>query len=513
MMKFNKKNAIAITFLIIISSVFYALTIRGIAGNLSDTDLKNQQSATQPFELSPERGRFAHVMALAEDKTYALDRQKADFVYPDVGYWAGKFYSYFAPGMAYLALPFYLLGMYFNLSVVFTFAMVTFFAVLALIFLYKIARDIFKLPAWASLAVALVFAFGCTSLSYAITLYQHLPTTFFIISSFYAVWKYKQGSSWLWALFVWINYALAISIDYPNAILMLPVMVYLFLVSFNFSSVEPLRARVSFRVASVITILGFAAISGLHMYHNSTYFGSWSRLSGSIPGLRGVVENKLLGSSKPDPSIAPAQTQKNVVGFFSENNMIQGFHILATSRDRGLLFYAPVFILGLVGLWSARKQFNLEYAVLVFLVATNVFLYSSWGDPWGGWAYGSRYLIPSMAVLSLFVGVFLAQIRYSMIRRFLFLLLFAYSSAIAFLGALTTNAVPPKIEAVALHAPYGYIFNWNLFLKSSRSGSFIYNTYVSGHLSLLAYALILYALLLIAMLIILYIIPRYENAD
>ncbi|MCL5774636.1 MAG: hypothetical protein M1333_00320 [Patescibacteria group bacterium] len=177
---------------------------------------------------------------LGDYHTYDIGRELANAVYPDVGFYNGKFFSLFAPGLAYMDMPFYLLGRHFHLSQVFSFGFISLVSILVLAVLYQIAVKILKLPLWASVFAVLVYAFATTSWSYAITLYQHQVTVFFTMSAFYAVWKYSRGNkmSWLWAAWAWLAYGLAISVDYPNALLMLPVMVYL-LAMFKCDSASP----------------------------------------------------------------------------------------------------------------------------------------------------------------------------------------------------------------------------------------------------------------------------------
>lgn len=506
------KNKLGLLFLLIIGIVLYSLTIKGVYYNVQPSDFKNKlDQMSKPLELSPERGRFAHVIALVDEHTYALNQELGDAVYPDVGYYNGKFFSFFAPGISYMAMPFYMLGEHYNLSQVATYAMVSVFSILALMFMFKVGRDILKLPLWASLASVIIFAFGSSAWAYAGTLYQHHLTAFFIISSFYGVWKYRQRKplGWLWSLFVWINYALAISIDYPNAILMLPVMVYLLIVSISIWH-ENERLKLSIRPAILLTFVAFLIISGLHAYHNEYYLGNWKQLSGGLIGYKALKEKKVLDSSDPNQAIKDLQGQKEVSGFFKETNLPFSFYTLTVASDRGLFLYAPIFLLALVGIYFALNNLDLEYGVLLSLVCLNIFLYSSWGDPWGGWAFGPRYLIPSMAILSLFIGLFLRNVKYKWSGRILVFLLFMYSSAIALLGTLTTNAVPPKVEGVYLHIKYNFLYNWQVF-KEGKSSSFIYNTYFSSKISLMEYYLIIYLSLLFIMLVILFIIPLFEH--
>src|SRR3989344_2341939 len=167
------KNALALVFLFLTGIILYSLTLRGIAGNIQVSTIKNNlDQATKPFELSPERGRFLLTMSLAEDKSFALKKELADVAYPDTGYYKGKYYIYFAPGVSLLALPFYQLGKQYNLSQVASYFAIALISTLTLIVIYQIGKEIFGLSTWASILSSIIFAFGSTSWSYAITMYQ-----------------------------------------------------------------------------------------------------------------------------------------------------------------------------------------------------------------------------------------------------------------------------------------------------------------------------------------------------
>ena len=509
----NKITLISILFLALCGLFFYGSTLRGIAGNIRAEEVHgNLDEPTKPFELSPERGRYAHISSMAEDDSYALSKPWADAVYPDVGYYEEKFYSFFAPGISYLALPFYKIGANFGLGQIFTFALISLASIGAMIFIFKIAREVFSLPLWASLFAPIVFAFGSTAWSYAITLYQHHLTTFFIVASFYAVWKYREHSpfSWAWASFTWINYALAIFIDYPNVILMLPVMLY-----FCWSSFERVENKegwkISLRWASIVTFVFFIMISGAHAYHNAYYFGSWKNLSGGIIGYKIIKEEEVSrGSILTPDQIKELQTVKDNTSFFTENYIPHGFYTLLFSTDRGLFFYAPIFLIAFFGIFASLNRIDATKFFLILAVGTNIFLYSSWGDPLGRWAYGPRYLIPSMAILSIFAADYLARAKFSLVARIFALVLFIYSSAVALLGALTTNAVPPKIEGDFLGMEHNFLYNMHFF-SDGKSGSFMYNTYFSHEISLQGYFIVIYSVLFLIMCAILFILPYLEK--
>src|SRR3989344_6669780 len=310
------KNTLAVICIVLFASTMYLLTLRGAPGNPTPATAKSLECETNPFELSPERGRFAHVMALGETGKYELSQQLAEFVYPDVGYYNGKFYGYFAPGIAYMALPFYEWGKQYGMSQVFTFGFVSLMSILALVFLYLIGREILGLPIWAAMLAVLIFAFGSTAWSYAITLYQHHVTTLFALAAFYAAWRFKNGGRWsgLWGLVVWACYALAFTIDYPNIILLLPVMVYFLLVSLRTETTDR-GFRITLRPAAVITMVVFILITAAHFSFNTEHFGGWNKLAGGIIGYRTILEQGLLKHPDPEAVIAAHAAQKDVVGF------------------------------------------------------------------------------------------------------------------------------------------------------------------------------------------------------
>ena len=49
---------------------------------------------------------------------------------------------------------------------------------------------------------------------------------------------------------------------------------------------------------------------------------------------------------------------------------------------------------------------NKELAVtIILMILSIILLYGMWGDPWGGWAFGTRYLIPAFALMSIPIGM------------------------------------------------------------------------------------------------------------
>ncbi len=508
------KSFIAILLLIFLGFFLYILTLRGVYGNLPASAVKNNlDQATKPFELSPERGRFLLTQNLSEHSSFALSKEQADAASPDVGYYKGNFYIFFAPGISLFALPFYNLGLKYNLAQVFSFAVVSIFAVLNLIVLFLISKHIFKLPIWASLLSSLIYGFASVSWSYSGTLYQHQSTVFFIISSFYAVWRYKTQRKWgwVWGFFIWLNYALAILIDYPNVILMLPVMIYFLLVSVSIKKSD-YQYKILFKQAIILTSIFFIIITLLHGYYNYVNFGGWTKVSGGLLGYK-TIQEKHLDQGNMDENIKKMNelaSKKNPIKFFREDLIVSGLNTLLIAPDKGIFIYTPIYILGIIGIIFALRKINLEKSILISLAIVNLIFYSSWGDPWGGWAFGPRYLIPSMAFLSCFIAMFLVETRYKIIVRLLAFFLLCYSVAVSLLGALTTNAVPPITEAVFLKMKYGISYNID-YLLAGKSSSFFYNNFLHSYITLLQYYWIIFGIVIAIIFSVLFIMPIFSR--
>ena len=126
-----------------------------------------------------------------------------------------------------------------------------------------------------------------------------------------------------------------------------------------------------------------------------------------------------------------------------------------------------------------------------------------WGDPWGGWAFGSRYLIPSYAILSIFVALLLTYWRKNILFLALFIILFGYSVAVNTLGAITTSAMPPQPEVLNLEKisgivqRYTYQRNWE-FLIAGNSKSFVFQTFARKYVTSEQYFEILAGLIILA---------------
>src|SRR3989338_7021041 len=487
------------------------LSVRGIAGNPDSYNLNtNFWKEDGPFELSPERGRFALVYSLIEDNSFYFSHDIARFAMPDLGYKNGHFVSLFAPGVSFLVIPGYIIGRFFEAGQVGAFAVIALFALFNAFLIRKIAIALGINPYAASLG-ALVFLFATPAFAYGVSLYQHHISTFLILVSIYMLLSFR--SVWSSAV-IWFLFAMSIPIDYPNLFLMLPIAIAAFLKNF---SVEEIAHRIRFKIkfAGFLAILAVVFPLLFFMWFNASSYGNPFQFSGTVQGVRGLDE-----SGNP---IAPKSSgkPKNAIAFFQTRNLLNGFYIHFVSSDRSILWFTPVIFISIVGIYLFYK--NKSGAILSLLlgvVGMNVLLYSMWGDPWGGYAFGSRYLIPSYAILSIFIAFALSSLRKNNLFLIIFFIVASYSLGVNTLGAVTTNRIPPKPEILFLekvsNTEQKYTFMRNVTdLNQNKVKSFAFQAFYKKNISAWQYyrMIVTSLIFVLALMLLYYRFFSKENID
>lgn len=285
--------------------------------------------------------------------------------------------------------------------------------------------------------------------------------------------------------------ALVIPLDYPNLVFVLPIML------FALKRIIVLEKRVDHtqvRISIVKSLAIFSAFIPIFffLWFNQMSYGNPFQLSATLPTSKYVHQKDNFANLSSYKRLKEEDQQKNAVNFLESRNMLNGFYIHFFSPDRGIVFYTPVILFGIIGLILAVKK-NVRFVPLLIVVAGfNILLYCMWGDPWGGWAFGSRYLIPSYGILAIFIALFLTYWHKKILVIAIVLLLTLYSSVINALGAITTSAIPPQAEVLRLEElsglvqKYTYERNWD-YLQSNGSKAVIFQAIASNYMSALSY--------------------------
>ena len=498
------------TFLILV------LGLRGLPGNPTGEEInQNTWKDDGPFELSPERGRYALTMSMVENKTFHFSLPIARFTTPDLGYKNGNYVSLFAPAVSFIVAPGYIIGKYFGLSQVGAFSIILLFAIINALLIRAIAKLLGANPLASSIA-ALVFLFASPSFAYAVTLYQHHVTTFLILFSVWILLKWKNFLSFA---LVWFLCAISIPVDYPNLFFMLPIGIYAFARLFDLEKTGKVL-RLKFRPLILLSLITVLVPLVFFLWFNKESYGSPLQFSGTVASVKAIDEQGKptvpgsAGQDRAEQFINPDLQKKSSILFFSTRELPSLLYSHLFSPDRGILFYTPIMFIGIIGVFMFYKKNGKMTSLLLAIVGFNIFLYAMFGR--GGWAFGSRYLIPSYAIISIFTAMALTHFSKKFLFVLFFLLLSIYSVSVNTLGAVTTNRNPPKVEAVALERisnrkeHYTYQRNWE-YLNNQGSKSFVYQTFAKDYLTASQYFYIVAGSIILVMsgqIILLYLQAR-----
>jgi hypothetical protein len=499
----------------------FALSIRGLAGNPNLSDLnKLSWKDNGPLELSPERGRYALTYAIVELHQLNFTPDLARFAAPDVGYENGKYVSLFDPGVSFLIIPGYIIGKMFGYAQVGTFAVIALFALMNLFLIQKIAKRLGAHPL-AGLIAGLAFVFATPAFAYSVTLYQHHISTFLILLSLYLLISFDT----LWSLaIIWILCGLSVSIDYPNFFMMLPIGIAA-LGRVLIVKSEQNKININVSLPRIFSMMSIILPMIFFLWVNNASYGNPLQLAGTVDRSLGVNANgtpQLESAavlqrlkSTGQPAVLP---QKSALGSFDSRLIMQGFYIHFISPDRGMLYYTPIMFFGIAGLLFAIKKKTRYVWLLTAIIGFNILLYSMWDDPYGGWAFGSRYLIPTYAILSIFIALLLKKITKYNLLLLLFFAVFSYSVGINTLGAITSNRNPPQIEAAALakisgkDQPYTYIRNFNL-LNADISKSVFFLTVADNYITAWSYYTYLTSFIIIVSSVLIMSLKKVMKGD
>lgn len=451
--------------------LLYIFTIRGNWNSPSPSQIdKELFNNGQAFETSQERSRYALILSLVNDKTFAIDNY-ASMGTPDIGLIGGHYYSFFPPGASVLAIPLYLLGLKLGATQIFTFLISTIFAFLTILMIVKFSKKLDM--SWPTAIFAgIAFGFATNAWGYSVTFYAHLISAFLLLSSLYIALN-KESHNFVNSLVFWILYSVAVYIDFPNLFIFFPVALLFTLSGVNFEKIKN-KISMSFKWIYILTPIVFIGLMGLYGYYNYIHFGSPTVLSNSIPRVKDL---------KTTVEDATPEDGRESVGALETRNLLEGFHSFSISQDRGIVIYSPVVLLSLFILFGAYKKLEWNQKIgLVGVPATCLTLYSMFGDPYGGWAFGSRYMIAVLPELCVLAGFALNHLHKNFFVKLIFTLVFLYSLGVSLLAPLTTNVIPPKIEAQGIGLKYDYSINIRM-LNENKLNSFIYNNYANKYLN------------------------------
>jgi len=480
--------------LFLFNGIILVGSIRGKYGSPNSNDLlRLSWRDNGPFELSPERGRFALLYSIVEDNSFYFSTNIARFILPDLGYKDGHYVSLFAPAVSFIAMPGYLIGKSFGVSQFGAYITIILFAIANIYLIKQITKKLGGNDV-SSLIVGIMFVFATPAYAYTANLYQHHISAFLILSAFYLLINWSN----FWSLAgIWFLCTMSIPVDYPNLFLMFPIGISALAQLISTKKIFN-KVKLSLKFVRVLSFVSIIIPLGFFLWFNNMSYGNPLQFSGTVTSVSGIdangnpISRDIKNPEKVEEFINAQTVKKSAFNWFESRRLLNGFYIHILSPDRGIITFTPVILLGIIGAFVLYKEKNKHLAVLLGIIGANLLLYSMWGDPWGGWAFGSRYMIPSYAILAILLGVALTKFGKKWWFIVPFWLLLIYSIGVNTLGALTTSANPPQAESLALEKisgkreRYSYDRNWE-FLNTGGSKSFVYQTWGNKYISAVQY--------------------------
>lgn len=463
-------------------------------------------SITSPFETSNNSSRYALTEAMVNRRSFFLTEEEAAFASPDLSKINDKFISIFTPGVSFLGVPFYYVGNRLGFPQIFSYLLSS---VAALVNVYLIALILKERGVnwYAGLFSGLVFAFATNAFAYSNSFNQHhISTALVLVGLLISLKKLTVINNSI----IGFAFGLGILVDVPNALLMLPILIWQLGKNIEISDIGT-NYKVGLKLTSVFFLIGMLPFIMVLGWYNHSVTGNYFQFGQSTgryiysnDQIEDIVEIQQKGRDKSD------------FHQFYPRRILTGLNVLLLSKDRGLFTYSPILIFSLIGaIVLYGKKTNLTYFnVILSIVLINLVLYSLFNDPWGGWAFGSRYLIPGSAMLTLLVGHAIERFHKRLVFVLPMFVLLIASILINVLGAITTQLVPSSIQLPFLtgKASDNITYNINL-LQENTSSSLLYNSVFKVQIGLDKFYFGVSAIILIlfALIYILLVVSRSKD--
>ena len=400
----------------------------------------------------------------------------------------GKAFSIFTPGVSFVAAPFYFIGKLIGIPQIAAYFSTIIFALINTVLIYTLARKL-QASRLAACISSGIFLFATNALPYAFGLTQH---HFSLTVILLALLNATEKRTWMNDILFGVYCGVGLLFDIPNVFLIFPIGIYVFLKHFNIATISS-KVKLSLNPIVFAIIFGIIPFLILFSIYNHELTGSYTKIGQTI-GRADIKNTKVVNET-------PKSIYEKKLPFNTRNEIL-GMYTLLVSNERSWLWYSPILLIGVLGAYIGYKRSKLrtQTILLISLIVTNIVIYSMFGDPWGGWAFGPRYLIPSAAALAILIALAVDRFKKLMVFNIIVFGLIFYSIYINVLGMMTTTSIPPKQEAEALSKPIPYTYQYNLDLaKTNNSKSYLYTTYFRDNIDLnsfiLAYSSIVFAML------------------
>lgn len=467
------------------------ISINAIPNNGSIEDInKSIKLGDSTFESSQARSRFAQIKAIIDNHSLNIDKY-SEIAFPDMAYANGHYYPTFLPGTTSLALPFYFIGKFLNLGVLFTNLLPVLSLILSAYFMQKILKLLnFSGPISRLAVFLMIFATGLYT--YGTSLNAHpLSALSVILASYALMLSIRQKSPFAYPLF-WFAFGLGVFLDYPNLVTLLPFAFVLFLLSLKSKQSHYYFASTAMSLIFIIPLL---------IYTQSVFGTVFTSVTSHE--LRGYINQNGQPAfvALADPKFYLNRQVIYRKPEFNPAYLPSGLLSILISPPRGLFIFTPILLLSLMGTADFLKKHRyLAYAVLSAIILTVLF-YGSYLISYGGWAYGPRYLIAVTPLIIILLAFTIKKYGKSIFFKLLFLTFSILSIGISSLGALSSRNLPSPLDISPSGKSWGWGFDNSFlrgfdFLSKNHLSSYFYNQLLADKITAFGFYVFIYLILI-----------------
>jgi Dolichyl-phosphate-mannose-protein mannosyltransferase len=334
------------------------------------------------FKSNDERALFSGVDSFVKRGDFTVNQIYWDYTHVGMRTTAGDMVPNYEPAQMVAAIPFYVWGRALGAAVqgVLFFGAVIMAAAAALVYLCLLELGYRRR---SSVLGALVFAFATMAWPYSRTFFREPLTVLAYLLAIYAALRYRPPAprSLVWPALAGASLGLALTTKQISIVLIPPLVLLAVVYEWGRPSGKSLvtgdrTGRVGAAVAAIVPLAVFLLLGRLY---NAAVLGGVEVFARDIVD---YTTNPQLSQSVPE-------------------RMIRAALGLSISPYKGLLWYSPALILGLVGVIPFLRRRLWEGVAFLMLVGALLLGYSRYNYWSGGVAWGSRYMLPAVPFLVL----------------------------------------------------------------------------------------------------------------
>jgi hypothetical protein len=332
------------------------------------------------FKSNDERAMFSGTDSFVKRGDFTINQLYWDYTNVGMVNTRGDMVPNYEPAQMVLAIPFYLWGRLLGASVqgVMFYGAVSMALAAAVLYLSLLELGCSRR---SGVLGALVFAFATAAWPYSRTFFREPPTALFYLAAVYGLLRYRPpGRRRLgWLALTGAAFGLA----YTTKQISIVIVPSLLLLLFAYERHRPPApgsslARERIRAALAL-LLPLALLLALQAVYNRQV----------LAGVQAFARDIIVYTTDPQLSQSvPIRMLRALLG-------------LTISPYKGLFWYSPVVLLGLVGLVPMLRRRPWECVAFALIVGGYLLGYSRYNYWSGGVAWGSRYMLPVIPFLVL----------------------------------------------------------------------------------------------------------------